>query len=121
MVDGVIIEIGVPAVLTVAFYQSLLISLYQSLKGFYDQHGHCNLITITSQEAKAVANFMVEVLWYQNDVFYPISCKSLYLYYISQWQLITPSNGQKHYQTAVKRPIFRNTCRLQMVSESRDF
>ena len=120
MVDGVIIEIGVPAVLTVAFYQSLL-SLDQSLKGFYDQHGHCNLITITSQEAKAVANFMVEVLWYQNDVFYPISCKSLYLYYISQWQLITPSNGQKHYQTAVKRPIFRNTCRLQMVSESRDF
>ena len=24
----------------------------------------------------------------------------VYLYYISQWQLITPSNGQKHFKTA---------------------
>ena len=46
---------------------------------------------------------------------------SAYLYYISQWQLITPSNGQKHYKTAEKRPILRITCRLQMVSEIRDF
>ena len=45
----------------------------------------------------------------------------MHLYYISQWQLITPSNGQKHYKTAEKRPILRITCRLQMVSEIRDF
>ena len=44
-----------------------------------------------------------------------------HLYYISQWQLITPSNGQKHCKTAEKRPIFPITCRLQIVSESRDF
>ena len=43
------------------------------------------------------------------------------LYYILQWQLITPSYGQKHCKTAEKRPIFQDICRLQMVSESRDF
>ena len=46
---------------------------------------------------------------------------SFYLYYISQWQLITPGNGQKHLKTAEKWATFGTTYRSQMASESRDF